>query len=148
MKFKFAFRVLLEHRQKLEDAARREWAEAQAKVDAAKKQLDEYYSQIDEARARVNTLEREGGAHSGSLVSISEFISGQNVRIERHRFAMREIITDAEMKRDAMIEAAKERKTLEKLKEKQIEAFKLKAKKHELKEVDDLIITRFKTAAD
>jgi flagellar FliJ protein len=146
MNFKFSFEVLLDHRRKIEDAARREWNEAQAKVDAAKAELDEFYSQVDLARERVNLLEKKGGTHGGALISISEFISGQNIRIERHRLAMRDLISDAEAKRDTMIEAAKETKTLQKLKEKRLAEFKLKAKKHELKEVDDLIVTRFKTS--
>ncbi len=145
MKFKFGFDVLLEERKRQQDAAQRVWADAQAKVDEAKAQLNEFYNQIDQSRARVNELERTGGAQAGGLVSISEFISGQNVRIDRHRLMMRELLSDAEAKRDVMIEAAKETKTLERLKEKRFEDFKLKVKKHELKEVDDMVIMRFKT---
>lgn len=145
MKFEFSFETLLDHRRKLEDAARREWTEAQAKVDKAKKELDELYGQIDSARERVATLEKTGGAQAGSLVSISEFISGQNVRIEKHRYMMRDLITDAEQKRDVMVEAAKETKTLQKLKEKKKAEYKAKQKKRELKEVDELIVTRFKS---
>jgi flagellar FliJ protein len=148
MKFKFSFEVLLEHRRKLEDVARREWGMAQEKVDLAKKELDEYYSQVDLARERVGTLSKTEGNHAGAFVSISEFITGQAIRIERHRLAMRELIEEAEIRRDALLEAAKETKTLIKLKEKRLVEFKLKAKKRELKEVDDLIVTRFKASED
>ena len=148
MKFEFSFETLLDHRRQIEDAARREWNEAQEKVDEAQRTLDEYYSQLDQARARVGTIEKSGGPQAGALVSIAEFISGQNIRIERHRLSMRELVMDAEIKREAMIEAAKETKTLQKLKEKKLEEFKQKKKKRELKEVDDLIVTRFKPSED
>lgn len=148
MKFKFSFETLLTQRHQAEEAARRDWSEAQAKVDAAKQELNEFYDQLDAARDRAGSLEKTGGQQAGALVSISEFIYGQNVRIERLRLSMRELVADAEIKRETMVEAAKEKKTLQKLKEKQIEAFKLKMKKRELKEVDELIVTRFRTGQE
>jgi flagellar FliJ protein len=146
MKFEFSLESLLEHRRRIEDVAQRDWAEAQAKVDEAVAKLNDYYDQVDQARHRSAALENEGGAQSGALISIDEFIGGQKYRIEAQRQAIRELKTEAERRQEILIEAAKETKTLEKLKERQLEEFKLKRRKLEAKENDELVVTRFKRA--
>lgn len=143
-KFKFAFEKLLDHKRTLEDIARREFFEAQRLVDEANRELERMYAQIDESRARALKLETEGGEKATSLVQIDEFINLQKIRIERHRMKMRELIAEAERRQDLLVEAAKERKTLEKLRERRLEEHAHQAKLAELKEVDELVVTRFK----
>lgn len=144
MKFEFPFEVLLDHKRKLEDAARREWVEAQRKVDEAAEKLKSFYDQIDESRKRAGSLEVQGGAQAPSLVAIDEFIKGQAYRIDNQRRIVRELMSIAEGLQEALLAAAQETKTLEKLKEKQFEQFKLKRKKMELKETDELVVSRHK----
>lgn len=146
MKFEFSLESLLEHRRRLEEVAQRDWAEAQAKVDRAVARLNEYYDQVDQARHRSASLETQGGAQAGALISIDEFIAGQRYRIETQRQTIRELKVEAERLQEILIEAAKETKTLEKLKERQFEEFKLKRRKAETKAIDELVVTRFKRA--
>lgn len=144
MKFTFAFEKLLEHKRQLEQVARRNWLEAQAKVDESMRKLDEMYTQIDDGRKRISDLQIKGGAHLGSLVQISEFILGQKIRIERHRLDLRELLIEAERLQEIVVEAAREKKTLDKLKERRFEEYKRLRKKIELKQMDELVVTRFK----
>lgn len=146
MRFEFSLESLLTHRRRLEELAQREYAEAQSKVDAAALKLNEYYDQVDEARHRSASLEVRGGAQAGALISIDEFIAGQKYRIEAQRKVIRDLKVEAERLQEILIEAAKETKTLEKLKERQLEEFKLKRRKAETKALDELIVTRFKRA--
>jgi flagellar FliJ protein len=144
-KFKFAFEKLLAHKRTLEDVARREFLEAQGQVDGANRELNQMYQVIDESRARSQALGADGGALAiVALSQIDEFINLQKIRIERQRSVIRELMFVAEQKQQALIDAAKERKTLEKLREKRLEDFKLALEKHEMKEIDDLVVTRFK----
>jgi flagellar FliJ protein len=143
-KFKFAFDKLLDHKRTLEDIARREYFEAQRLVDEAQKVLDEMYLRIDESRVRALDLATNGGEQAPALSQIDEFINLQKIRIERHRLKMRELIAEAEQRHEILIEAAKERKTLEKLRERRMEEYQLQAKLAEEKEVDELVVTRFK----
>lgn len=143
-KFKFAFDKLLDHKRTLEDVARREYFEAQRLVDIAKKELEEMYKRIDDSRARAHDIETAGGRQAPTLSQIDEFINLQKIRIERHRLKIRELNAVAEQKQELLIEAAKERKTLEKLREKRMEEYDLQAKLAEMKEVDELVVTRFK----
>jgi flagellar protein FliJ len=146
MKFEFSLESLLDHRRRVEDVAQKDWAEAQAKVDQAVAKLNEFYDQVDEARQRTASLENQGGAQAGALISNSEFIGGQKYRIEAQRHVIRGLKAEAERLQDILIEAAKETKTLEKLRERQLEEFKIKRRKLEAKELDELIVTRFKKA--
>ncbi len=147
MKFRFTLEKLLEHKRTLERQAQKAWAEAQANVDRATKELDGLYAAVDEARKDVPRMEREGRP-AASVAQVDEFINGQKIRIERKRGEIRELLAIAEARQVELVEAAKERKTLEKVREKRLEDFKLRRKKHELKENDELVVTRFKRADD
>jgi flagellar FliJ protein len=148
VKFEFTFEKLLGHKRTLEDVARREWSEAKAKVDAAMKILEEMYQLIDSSRLRAGEISSEGGAQTVALSQIDTFISGQKIRIERHRATLRELLGELERRQELLVEAAKERKTLEKLKERRLEEYKLARKKRELKRMDELVVTRFKRGSD
>ena len=148
MKFEFSFEKLLDHKRTLEDLARREWAEAKAKVDAAMKELEAMYALIDDSRMRAGAIGGEGGMRAEELTQIDAFIKGQKIRIERHRAILRELLGELERRQEALVEAAKERKTLEKLKERRSEEFKLARKKRDLKRMDELVVTRFKRGSD
>lgn len=144
MKFRYAFEKILQHKRTVEDMARKEYAEAQAKVDAAENELKGLYNVIDQSRSMGGKMQTEGGAHGPALAQIDEFIRGQNIRIERQKQKIRELRGYAEEKQEILLAAAKERKTYEKLREKKLEEFKDYRKKRELKEVDDMVVTRFK----
>jgi flagellar FliJ protein len=143
MKFEFALESLLKHKKTLEDLARKEWAEAQGQVDEANNKLKDMFNQIDDARTRTSRIEKAGGQKAGDLVSIDEFIVGQGLRIEKHRELIRDLMIEAERRHALLVEAAKETKTLEKLRERQFEEYRLRRKKQDAKKMDEIIVTRF-----
>ncbi len=144
MKFRFAYEHLLKHKKRLEELAAREFAEAQHQVDLANQKLRLMFEQIEESRKRALDLTNEGGRKSGALAQIDEFINGHKIRIDLQRQVIRQLHLEAERTQDALIEAAKEYKTLQKLRERRLDEFKHLVKKHELKQVDELVTTRFK----
>ena len=144
MKFTFAFEKLLDHKRKLEDVARRDYFEARGKVEDGMRKLTELFKQIDDARKRASGLEIKGGTSAPALGQIDEFISGQKLRIERHRADLRVLMAESERLQEVLIEAAKEKKTLDKLKERRLEEYKIRRKKSEMKEADEFVVTRFK----
>jgi flagellar FliJ protein len=148
MKFDFPFESLLHHKKQSEGVARRSHMEAQAKVDSAKQRLKNLYEAIDEARSRVASIERNGGMRAPELSLIDDFINGQKLLIVKQREEIRELSFEAERTLEILVEAAKETKTLEKLKERKFEEFKLLRKRKELKAVDELVVTRFKNAGN
>lgn len=144
MKFKFAYENLLKHKKRLEEIAAKEFAEAQHQVAEANAELKRMYGLIDDARLRSLELESEGGQKGHVLVQIGEFILGQKKRIEGQSRVVRSLMMEAERRQEALMEAAREYKTLEKLREKRFKEFRDLVKKHELKVVDELVTTRFK----
>jgi flagellar FliJ protein len=148
MKFSFPFERLLEIRKRSEDLARKDHALAAQAVAQANAALKEMYEAIDQSRLRAGRIEREGGPRAAELAQIDDFIRGQGVRIERHRGKIRELMARAESLQEALVEAARERKTLEKLRERRWNEHKDSAKKRELRRLDELTTTRYKRPSE
>jgi len=144
MKFKFSYQQLLEHRKRLEEIAQKEYLLAQKEVDDAEVELEKMYQQIDDSRQRAGFLQAKGGDQAASLVFIDDFINKHKIRIETQRKKIRERKSIAEEKQQALVNAAKEYKILDKLREKKVIDFKHVEKKRELKFVDDLVTMRYK----
>jgi flagellar FliJ protein len=147
MKFAFAFEKLLSHKRTLEDIARRDYMEAKSKVDASMREMDGMYKQIEDSRVRAGELGAAGGTHGPALSQIDEFIKGQQLRIVQHRLKLRELMQEAERLQQILVEAAREKKTLEKLKERRFDEYRARRKKLELKAADEIVTTRFKRTA-
>lgn len=143
MKFKFSYEKLLAHKQTLEEIAQKNLAEAQRSLDEAKAVLSDLFKAVDEVRARAFEMERQGGQSQNSGSIADEFANGQKIRIARQRTVIRDRNMMVEQRQEELILAARERKTLEKLREKKIEEFKTDQKRKEQKEVDDMITMRF-----
>lgn len=143
MKFKFSYEKLLSHKQTLEEIAQKNLAEAQSRLDDAKAELEGLFKAVDDARARAFETERQGGMSQNSGALADEFANGQKIRIAKQREVIRERNMDVEQRQEELILAARERKTLEKLREKKLEEFKTELKRKEQKDVDDMITMRF-----
>ena len=127
MAFRFGLEPVLKHRKRLEEIAQREFAEAQAAVEAALKQIEDMYARLDQVRVEISQAEK-----SGRLAEVREmegFIQGHKVRIETVR-------------QEALITAAQEKKVLVKLKEKRLNEYKEWIKKIEAKNMDDQTMMR------
>jgi flagellar FliJ protein len=148
MKFKFRLQKVLEHRQRLEDEAKRNYFEAQSKTKSALNKLESLYAAIDEVRARANKLQSAGGG-SQTILSLQDtdlFIRGQKLRIESQRKIVTEFKQREEQEQEVLIARAMDRKALEKLKEKQLQEFRAKMDRQEASEADDMNVIRYKRA--
>lgn len=143
MKFKFSYQKLLAHKHTLEEIAQKNLAEAQRRLDTAKSELNALFKAVDEVRARAFEMERQGGQSQSSGAIADEFANGQKIRIAKQREVIRERNMDVEQRQEELILAARERKTLEKLREKKLEEFKIENKRKEQKDTDDMITMRF-----
>lgn len=145
MAFRFGLNTVLKHRQRMEDVAQREYAEAQAAVDECLRAIEDMYRRMDEVREEILVAQQKGdGHHLHQIVEMEGFLSGQKVRIERLRLKARDLLVVAEEKQEALIEAAREKKILAKLKEKRFAEYKERLTRLENKEMDDL--TNMRTA--
>ena len=118
MKFKFSLEVLLKHRARLEELARKDFLMAQNAADESMLRINQMWQDIDNVRLSAMEIQHRGGSSAQLLATMDEFINGHKVRIEREKKRFRDLQLFADEKKDLLIEAAKEFKILEKLKEK------------------------------
>jgi flagellar protein FliJ len=138
MAFRFNLEAVLKHRKRLEEAAQREFAEAQDAVDQCLKKIEGMYTRIDEVRVDIaNQQDSTGHDKITAIQEMEHFISGHKIRIERLRLEARELLMVAEQKQEALIHAAREKKIMVKLKEKRLQEYKEWLRKLEAKELDD-----------
>ena len=103
-KFEFSLKGLLKMRQIKEDEAKRNYAVAEASLKTVMDKINSMYRQIDEAQVVTSKLESKGG-DIGAMASYNDaFIRGINKMIEQEKYKARELMMDAEEKRDLLVE--------------------------------------------
>ena len=139
MKFKFSLETVLKHRTRLEEAAQRDFAEAQAAVDACLRKLEEMYAQLDQTRDSIAAMQNGKGAHNLEHIrSMETFIGGHKIRIDHVRVEARELLTVAEEKQELLMIAAREKKVLVQLKDKKIAEHRELLNQLDAKATDDM----------
>ncbi len=138
MGFKFNLEAVLKYRGRIEEAAQREFAEAQARVDAVLRELEAMYTRIDEVREEISGTQKDGSAKDlESVRQMEDFLIGHKIRIEHKRQDARELLLVAEQKQEELIKAAQERKILVKLKDKRLVEYRAWLNQIEVKLADD-----------
>lgn len=144
MSFKFPFETLLKHRKRLEEAAQRDYFQAKVAVDEALDRINGMYKSLDLSRSEIQELQKGGDQVLAAINQREEYITGLRVRIENERQVARQLMMVAEEKLHILMEATKEFKSLDKLKEKRIKEFRQDKKKREIKEIDEMVTMRHK----
>src|ERR1700728_5414416 len=118
MKFVFSYESLLDHRKLEEEVARRDFYEAQTNLDEQKAIYKELYTRLHEIENESSEMQAALSVPIEELRERDEFLAGQKIKIQRQREVVINHTTIAEGKQEILINAAKERKILDKLKEK------------------------------
>ncbi len=143
MGFRFGLENVLKHRKRVEEVAQREFAEAQAAVDECLQRIDAMYARMDEVREEIHEAQSDGSARRIEEVrEMESFLGGHKIRIEALRLEARRLLQIAEEKQEALIEAAREKKILVKLREKRLLEYREWLRQIETKELDDLTMVR------
>lgn len=136
-KFVYRMQNILNLNEKLEEQAKMEYATQQMVLndeEEKEQQLkDRRLSYEDEARRlREESLNvRDIAANTNAISIMGELISDQHKVVEKEEEKL-------EVKRSALEEAMKDRKTQEKLKEKAFDEFKMELSMEESKQIDQL----------
>jgi len=140
-KFKFRLQGLLNVKEKIEDRKRQEYGLAVAQVEREKQKkqdiLDKKEAMIVEFRQCIDKIIK-----AGSHDSYNNFIEFLKEEVTRQEKVILEAQKKVEMKRQELVDAMRERKTLEKLSERQYEEFLLGQKLAEQKIVDEIVSYR------
>lgn len=145
MKFKFPFDTLQKVRKIEEGEAQRIFMEARGRLDACLAKIQAMYDSIDETRLAISRLQF-GEDHNKleEIKSREDFIRGQDIRIKHERQNARALMREVEEKQEILIERARDRKVIERLREKRQADFKKDVKVQEQKQLDDMVSARVK----
>jgi flagellar export protein FliJ len=128
----------------MEKVGQRDATEAQHAVDSCMQEINNLYRQVDSARMEILDLQRKENKPTPKVQVLEELIVGLKVKIEKLRMKARQLMQVAEEKREVYVELAKDRKVLEKLKERQYMNHRRAKMKREQKVVDNLVSMRFR----
>ena len=141
-KFRYRMQNILNVKEKLETQAKNEFAIAAAKVREEEEKLDALNKRVDDMILRLKELYLEN-------LDIAEIKECEDaVELLKYHFKLQQLNLEAanrelEAARERLTEAMQERKTHEKLKEKQFEQFVKDEASKESKEIDELVSYRF-----
>lgn len=131
-KFKFALDTVLSYKQQVLGVLQGEHAEAVARVRVQEALLEELWREYRDCDGEYHRRAEEGLAITDALMYQSALRAAE-LEIQRETKRLEELEAEAEKRREAMVEAKKETSSIEKLKEKKLEAYhKEEAKSEEL----------------
>ncbi len=143
--FKFKLQKVLDVRKTYKDLAERDFQAAAADVAVAERELSEMFEQKSQAhRVRGNLMTPGEPIAPQGFQQVHLFLVGQDLKIERCKDRISKLQEVAEAKRVILAEKAMDLKMLEKLKEKKTIEFQSERERISQREMDDLMIMRFR----
>ena len=131
-KFKFALDTVLSYKQQVLGVLQGEHAEAMARVRAQEELLEKLWKEYRDCNEDYRDRALEGMPITEALM-YQNALRASEMEIQRETKRLEELQAEAEKRREAMVEAKKETSSIEKLREKKLEAYhKEEAKSEEL----------------
>lgn len=141
-KFIFKMQNILEIKRKLEDQAKSVYADAIHALEEEKEKLQELEEKRELYEDRLTDMMLES-LHIHEICRMENAIEVMKYKIREQNVAVSKAERVVENARQALNAAMIERKTYEKLKEKEFENFKLEVNAQEKKEIDELVSYQF-----
>jgi flagellar FliJ protein len=136
-KFVFKLQSVLNLRKQKEDSIKNELANAMKKLEAEKRKLSELETMLEDTVREFNEKTKKTTVHK--LIEFNEYLSLLNSRIKEQKENVNNAVQYVDKVREELVKAVKERKILEKLRERQFEEFLLEQKKLEQKTNDEIV---------
>lgn len=136
-KFIFKLQSVLNLRKQKEDSIKNELANATRKLEAEKRKLSELETMLEDTVREFNERTKKTTVHE--LIEFNEYLSLLNSRIKTQKENVNNAAQYVDKVREELVKAVKERKILEKLRERQFEEFLLEQKKLEQKTNDEIV---------
>jgi flagellar FliJ protein len=138
----FKLEAVLTHRQHQEESARKVFADAARELSVARQAM----ADMEKVRTQYRRAMRLKQDHNGSameLVLYTRYLARLDKEIDEQRHAVQALATDKEKKRKALMTALKDRKVIEKLKERYLTVEEKKERDMEQKLTNDVAISRY-----
>ncbi|MBO6008323.1 MAG: flagellar export protein FliJ [Lachnospiraceae bacterium] len=136
-RFRYKMQNILSIKEKMETQAKQAFADAKRKLDLEQEALDRLFlKKEDVERHAVEVLQGDLDLHEIEDSQMARIIIDQRIEEQKHR--VNRATLELETTRALLEEAVKERKTHEKLKEKQFDEFVREENRAESKTIDEL----------
>lgn len=141
MVFTFKLQKILDLKLKMEDEKKNQIASL---MQSLRNKEDELGVALNEKKLKEKNLNesRDKGVSVIEIRNVNQYLSFLGKRINTIKFEISSLETNLKQKREEYIELQKERKTFEKLKEKDFEKYLYNEKKEEEKIIDQIITFR------
>lgn len=135
--FNFTLEKVHSYRNKLEDQLKLELAKLRHYQEKEQSALKLYQQQRD------SYLDVNGNLTLNEMLQKEVYLQALDARIANQKEKVAKVSKQVLQKKEQVQSAMKERKILDRLRERQLNAFKYKEDKKEQKEIDDLAINRY-----
>lgn len=137
-RFRFRLQSVLNIKEKVEDLKKNEFGKAMAALAEAQRVKAEMEAARDSC---INDFRRgiNEGIDPVAFTRYNLFIENVKTAIKRQEFVVEQCEAFVEQKRQELVEAMRDRKTLETLRENDFEEFLIEEKKQEQKDVDEIV---------
>lgn len=141
-RFRFPMQNILNMKEKLEEQAKNEYGQANARLLAEEKRLEQLNNRLEDARLQLKNVLHE-------VLSMTEIHKRENAvvilkgYVKQQQLVVKRCEKEVEIAREKLTEAMKERKIFEKLREKAFDEFMKEEGRREQKEVDELMSYRY-----
>jgi flagellar FliJ protein len=139
--YRFKLQVLLNHRRHQEDVCQKQLAQAERQLADEKGKLRQQKRQKRDHLQSLKVKQKALRNVSDIILSV-DYIQQLSNKIENQKNCVREATKNVNEKRSELIGIVKKRKTLEKLKEKDLLAYQQKIMQNERKLMDEVASTR------
>jgi flagellar protein FliJ len=134
-RFDFRLAPLLDHRKRVEEEKQREFAACRCSVDECRREIERLGGQ---RRRAMQQLAGSAGTQSAAELRLRDaHLRRVELAISGERLRQGEVCAIYERTRDELIVASRERRVVEKLKERRLRAFEAEAARYEELELDE-----------
>ncbi len=141
-KFKFKLETVLNVKERKEEQLKHELL----KLQALKIQEEQFLAEVKEKRAyisREKSNENKKGTDIQSLIHFEQYLGVLLKKIDDAKKNIKVLEKKADIKREEVVEASREKKVFEKLKEKQFGEFQRVVNENEQKVLDEMAVSKF-----
>lgn len=140
-KFIFTLQGVLEIKEKLEEQAKTYFGTALARLNAEEEKRDLIQARLNDYRGMLTSL-MEDEIDLREIKRCEEAVTVITEQLDSQKMVVRRAEKQLELARNRLNTAMAERKTLDKLKEKQFDAYKKEYDREEQKQIDELVSYR------
>ena len=139
--FRFRYETLLKHRRHEEEVLQKDLAEKKKRLDDTRQRLDRLRKSKRESTFRLQAVQKQSRRVADIVLHLT-FLEKISRELERQKVSLLTVEKEHHLKRKELIESVRKRKTLEKLREKDCQAYELRLRRQETKFLDHVGVTQ------